>query len=258
MDPFIEGQVWADFHTDFIVGIRAFLTPNVIPRYVVRVEERVYVEHETEERTNVMRSDMTILEREGRTSPPEGGVATAVAVAIEPVELTLPMPEKVREVFLTVRERESMEIVTVIEVLSPGNKRPGSDGRREYLRKRETVLQSAAHLVELDLLRQGERLPVQGALPSADYYAFVSRANRRPRVTVYPWSLRRPLPPIPVPLAGADPDVTLDLQAVLNMVYDRARYDYSLDYERPVEPPLSEADAAWAQELLGAAKPAAS
>ena len=58
-------------------------------------------------------------------------------------------------------------------------------------------------------------------------------------------------PPVPVPLSGADPDVVLDLQAMLTTVYDRAGYDYSLDYRRALMPPLSEADQVWAQQLLG-------
>jgi hypothetical protein len=113
------------------------------------------------------------------------------------------------------------------------------------MRKRETVLLSTAHLVELDLLRRGVRLPTQEALPPGDYYAFVCRQRRRPQAEVYAWSLRQPLPSIPVPLAGNDPDAVIDLQAVFTTVYERAGYDYSLDYQRAVEPPLSEVDAAW-------------
>jgi len=135
-------------------------------------------------------------------------------------------------------------------VLSPDNKRAGSDGHREYLSKREAVLQSTAHLIELDLLRGGRRLPTIEPLPPADYYAFVCRAQHRPRAEVYAWTLRHRLPTIPVPLAADDPDVMLDLQAVFDTVYERAGYDYSLDYHRPVEPPLSDADAAWVRELL--------
>jgi hypothetical protein len=57
-----------------------------------------------------------------------------------------------------------------------------------------------------------------------------------------------------VPLLGDDPDVSLDLQVAFEAAYDRAGYDYSLDYRRPVEPPLSDADAAWVQEVLSEAQ----
>lgn len=250
MDPFIESQAWETFHHEFIAVLLESLTPRVRPRYVVRVDERVYVEHEPGERLHFIRPDVTVLEHEGREAPFEGAAGAATAVAAIPVVLTLPIPERRREAFLTIRERKTMEVVTIIEVLSPGNKRPGSDGRREYLSKREAVLQSLTHLVELDLLRGGERLPTIEPLPPADYYAFVCRGQRRPKTEVYPWSLRHPLPSIPVPLSGDDPDVVLGMQAIFNLVYDRAGYDYSLDYHRPVEPPLSGADATWGQRFL--------
>jgi hypothetical protein len=112
------------------------------------------------------------------------------------------------------------------------------------------VLKSNAHLSELDLLRGGERLPTNEPVPPADYYVFVCREHRRPRAELYPWSLRQPLPIIPMPLKDGDPDVALDLQTLITTVYDQACYDISLDYRRPVEPPLREEDAAWAQQLL--------
>jgi hypothetical protein len=255
MDPFIESQVWEDFHTRFISGLSDALVPRVRPRYVVRIEERIYIEHETDELPKVIRPDVTVLGREESEALSEGGVATATAVDVTPVLLTLPMPERIRETFLTIRERETMEVVTTIEVLSPANKRPNSDGRREYLSKREAVLLSYTHLVELDLLRGGERLPTIEPLPPADYYAFVCRSQRRLKAEVSAWSLRQPLPPLPIPLSGDDPDVVLDLQAIFNTVYDRAGYDYSLDYRHPIEPPLSDADASWVQQVMNVASP---
>jgi hypothetical protein len=173
----------------------------------------------------------------------------AVDVA-EPVTLTLPMPVEHREAYLTIRLRKPRKVVTVIEVLSPGNKKPRTMGYEVYLSKRDGILQCKTHLVELDLLRGGQRLPTVEPLPPADYFALVARGERRPEVRVYPRSLRQPLPTIPIPLEPEDPDVALDLQSVFSAVYDRAGYDYSLDYEAQVEPPLSEADAQWARGLL--------
>ena len=89
-----------------------------------------------------------------------------------------------------------------------------------------------------------------GALPTGDYYAIVSRSHRRPRADVYAWTLRHRLPEIPVPLKQGDPDVSAELQSVVDTVYDRARYDLSIDYKEPPEPPLLEADAEWAKQLV--------
>jgi Protein of unknown function (DUF4058) len=251
MDPFIENQIWEDFHHALIEVIREALIPQTRPHYVVRVEERVYVEHEPSSLPMFIRPDVTVLERTGSEHPPES-TAAATTVSITPVLLHLPVPERIREAFLMIRERETMEVVTVIEVLSPGNKRAGSDGRREYLRKREEVLLSYTHLVELDLLRGGERLPTIEPLPQGDYYAFIRRRQQRLQAEVYAWSLRQSLPSIPVPLAEADADVVLDLHAIFNTVYNRTGYDYSLNYRRVIEPPLTNADNAWAQQLLAA------
>ena len=248
MDPFIEDQEWPDFHLEFISVLRQTLMDLVLPRYVVRVERRVYVEHFTEEGPRAIGPHAAILDRGRETAAPATDSDTADAV--EPVVLTLPITETQREAYLVVRERESMEVVTVIEILSPANKRQGTDGRREYLTKRTEVLRSASHLVELDLLRGGARLPTMETLPPGDYYAFVSRSGRRPCVEVYAWPLQLRLPSIPIPLAEGDADVTLGLQSVLDTVYDRAGYEYSLDYSRPLDPPLADADAAWMKQLL--------
>lgn len=215
MDPFLEAQEWEDFHATLNTVMREFLSPRLGPRYIVRIARRAYVES-----------------------------------APEPFECELPMPEERRETFLLIRLRETMEVVTILETLSPGNKRPGGDGRREYLEKRETVLQSQAHLVELDLLRGGLRLPTVRPLPQGDYFAIVSRRQRRPKAAVYAWTIRDPLPTIPVPLKKGDPDVPLDLQDVFTAVYDRAQYDLSLNYEADLQPPLGEDNADWVRRLV--------
>jgi len=250
MDPYIEGQVWEDFHLQLVGETSRFLMPQVRPEYVVRTERRVYVEHDTEHLPEHIQPDVTIVGDSGESWRGPSTSSHESAAAGVPAVLSVPMPEEVREPFITIRVRESGEVVTVIELLSPGNKRPGADGRREYLAKREAVLGSFTHLIELDLLRAGKRLPTIEPLPRGDYYAFVCRRGRRPRAEVYAWSLRQPMPPIPVPLAGNDPDAKLDLQAVFTTVYDAAGYDYSLNYSGEPLPPLSEADAGWARSLL--------
>jgi hypothetical protein len=124
------------------------------------------------------------------------------------------------------------DLVTVIELLSTANKRAGADGRREYLREREQILQSTVHLVEIDLLLKGERLPTMEPLPEADYYAFVSRSEYRPAVEVYYWRRSERMPTIPIPLLRDDGEVYLDLQAAYEETYTRARYEARLAHRR--------------------------
>ena len=101
--------------------------------------------------------DVAIL---GQSSP-DHSPSRSTAVA-EPMTIELPMLEEVQERYLEVREVGSGQVVTVIEVLSPKNKRTG-EGRQAYLSKRQRILASQTHLIEIDLLRGGESLPMVGA-----------------------------------------------------------------------------------------------
>lgn len=252
MDPFIEGQKWRDCHTNMMTGIQGALGPLVAPRYAVDVEEVVYLlgaDDEDEQRV----PDVRIRQRDDEHSSWED--PSSATATLEPQVHTLPQTKSVRQRYLRLRERRTHQIVTIIEVLSPTNK---GVGRREYVNKRNEILTNSINLVELDLLRGGARLPTVEPLRPADYYAFVCRHRQLPEVDVYAWMLQQPLPTIPIPLKDDDPDVPLDLQAVFAVLYDRAVYQYSLDYDVPVDPPLSEADDEWVRQVFESGrKPAA-
>jgi hypothetical protein len=252
MDPFIEMQEWSDFHATYMTVIREMLTPQVRPRYVVRVERRVYLEQPFGEPEQLI-PDVAILERRGISRPSSAAaLLDETTTAIAPVECLLPAVDELHEYFLVLRDRETLRIVTLIELLSPTNKRADSEGREQYLDKREEILQSRTNLVELDLLRGGQRLPMQGDLPRGDYYALVRRGWRRRRAAVYAWTLQQRMPPIPVPLQQDEPEPTLDLQAALDLSYDRAAYQDSLDYSQALQPPARAEEGAWIRELLSA------
>ena len=238
MDPFLEAQEWEDFHTTFNTVLREHLGPTLEPDYLVRIERRIYVEAVGVEPESMRRADIAIVAVD---SGPATGHRSHGAGSIT-AECELPMPIERQGTYLVIRDRETMKVVTVIEVLSPSNKRRNGDGRREYLTKRVEILSSPTHLVELDLLRGGMRLPVVGALPPGDYYAIVSRVQRRPRCEVYAWTLRDSLPPIPIPLKPGDDDAIVPLQEVFDTVYQRARYDLSIKYDATLDPPLNESE----------------
>jgi hypothetical protein len=167
------------------------------------------------------------------------------------VECVLPISEERRESYLVVRETETRRIVTTIELLSPSNKRPGSRGRRKYLSKRRAVLDSDAHLLEIDLLRGGARMPFETReRVGGDYVVLVSRASRRPKAELSLWSVPARLPIVPLPLAHGDPDVMVDLQAVLDTVYDRAGYDRLLNYAAPLVPAVGAEAQRWVDEIF--------
>ena len=149
--------------------------------------------------------------------------------------------------YVEIRDRRDRELVTVIELLSPSNKYMGPD-REQYLAKRMELLNGPAHLVEIDLLRGGPPLPAAGR-PDCSYSVLVSRVESRPDAEFWPIALRERLPVIPVPVRAPDSDAQLDLQAVLDRIYDDAGYaDYI--YEGNPRPRLDGDDAVWARQFL--------
>jgi hypothetical protein len=248
MDPWLERpDLWPDVHNSLIAAIRDVLAPRLRPRYVVTLEERVFVEDQ-QGLSLVGRPDLAVVGA-GRMAG-SGTARSATAV----VEVEVPVTDRIRETYLEVRGAPEGEVVTVIEVLSPSNKRNG-EGRRAYLEKRTVAFASLTSLVEIDLLRAGEPMPVVRGRPASDYSILVSRSWARPRADLLPFSVRDEIPSLPVPLRRSEEEPTLDLGAILHGLYDRAGYDLRIDYARPPDPPLREDDAQWAQERIKAARP---
>ena len=248
MDPFLEGDEWDDLHSRFITTMAVKLLPGIRPDYAVRTERRVYVEHPLDD-VKTIRPDVAILRNPENFGFFRTGSESAVAT-LAPVERTVPLSFEVEEKYLVIRRLDSSAVVTIIELLSPFNKRMGTRGRPTYLAKRQDVIQSATNLVELDLLRGGERLPTLEPLPAGDYFALIRRSTRRSTFSVYAWPMNHRLPTIPIPLDPGDREVLLDLQAVFDTVYDEAGYDYSLSYRREMSPPFSDAELQWVKTVL--------
>jgi Protein of unknown function (DUF4058) len=116
-------------------------------------------------------------------------------------------------------------------------------------RTRRSLIRQKIHLVELDLLLAGRRLPMSLPLPSGDYFAFVSRAQRRPDSEVYAWSIRDRLPAIPIPLLAGTADVTLGLAGVFATTYERGQHTRLIDYATPPSVLRKLEDRAWAEKL---------
>lgn len=247
MDPFIEQQKWTSFHTRFIAELSDVLADKLSPRYEVDPEDRIYLETVVDE---AIRYQADVSVHAGDSNAATLTQSTPLTGAIEPAIYTLPIPEEQKEHYVVIRQHGGA-VVAVIEVLSPTNKRKGSDGRREYLTKRGDLLRSSAHLIEIDLLLAGARLPtVPNLKPETDYCALVSRAGNRPRAQVFEWTIRHSLPPIPIPLLAGDSDVMLDLQSSLAAVYARAHFQTAINYREPLALPIRDADVNWIDEQL--------
>lgn len=247
MDPYLE--FWPDVHARMILYACDQLEERLPSNFIARVEERVVFE--TEQRPPQGRyPDVKITERPGRGN---GGVAVLGSTAVaEPVIVEC---EPATETFINILEAgPGQRLVTVIELLSLSNKLPG-DGQQEYLQKQRELRDARVSLVEIDLLRRGQRVfsVPNWLVPDSvrtTYGACVRRGYWLSRYELYPISLRIALPAIRIPLRQTDQDIRLDLQAVLEQAYRKGRYHLTIDYSKRPDPPLASPDAKWARALL--------
>lgn len=250
MDPYLEGPLWSMVHNSLIEEFARQLTPKLWPRYKVRPGERVVVSPPDPIESVAPRErlpDVALFKTEGGSLPVSLDRPSAIGSAPIIREL-LESPPPVVQTFIEIRSADGSQLVTAIEVLSPTNKR--GSGAAEFALKRREVLASDAHFLEIDMLRDGERFPVSGPLPSVPYFVFLSRAELRPRIEIWPIPLDAPLPSVAVPLLAPDPDVILEMQLALQTVYDLYHYDADIDYSQPAPLPLSGEQADWADKLL--------
>jgi hypothetical protein len=244
MDPYLEGELWTTFHTQLAAEVARQLAPRLRPRYLALTEKTFYLEAPNGVAV-AMEPDVSVAESHTTLA------ATGVGIAPAPVKLATIMPRPVPHIRVDIRDVAQRRLVTAIEFLSPTNKR--DPGRGQYLAKRRRMLLSSAHLLEIDLLRRGRRVPMREPLPPGSYFVLLSRAGQRPLTEVWPIALNQPLPTVPVPLREGDADVPLELQAALTNVYDLCGLDLAIDYTQPPEVRFRPEAAAWADERLRAA-----
>jgi hypothetical protein len=261
MDPYIEARgYWRDFHNDLIAEIKRSLAGILPAKYRIRTEEREVIELvEPEGKTQAPRyPDVGVL-GPGKNPPASGAAQAAVAepaTGAEPTPLRAFIAEYFREKFLEILTPEpERRLVTCIEVLSPSNKRLHSTTREQYLRKRQALLLGKANLVEIDLLRGGARMPMLDAWPNSPYTMLVGRWYREGVCDVWQVHYNKPLPALRVPLDRPEPDAELELQPLIEAIYQRNRYGEDIDYTKPLDPPLLPAEATWLYEQLRGRSP---
>jgi hypothetical protein len=246
MDPYLEQPwLWPDVHNSLIAALRDDLAPQLRPRYYAAIEERTYT-GEPGDLVFAGRANVAVVRpavvRETNESVLLNDGAGGVVVDIA-------LPDVLRETYLEVRSTDTGQVVTVVEILSPSNKRPG-EGREQYMRKRNMITGTLTNLVEIDLLRYGEPMPVQRWSGRSDYRIVISRGRYRPKSLLIPFNVRQPIPSFCLPLVLGDTEPTVDLNRLLHALYERGSYDLRLNYRADPEPPLEPEDAAWAAQLL--------
>ena len=254
MDPYLEGYLWPDAHHRLATQISDQLMPLLRPRYVARIEVQVVSDETPEAEVGIMYPDVEIVRTHQLSDEPsaaanKAGVLATGAPAITPVSVSVPLLEvEVRLASVEIRDTAQNQLVASIEILSPINKR--EPGLTKYREKRRRLQAAEVHLLEIDLLRRGQRPFSHPRIPLRAYLISLTRAQAR-FADVWSINLQDPLPVVPVPLRAPDADVFLDLGSALTAIYDRAAYDLSINYrELPPPPPLTAAEQTWLRQRL--------
>jgi len=221
MDPYLETH-WLDVHLRLVTYSADELNALLPDSLVARIEGRVVAEFEE----GISRSTGRLAEHD-------------------------PITER----YIRIMDGAG-RLVTVVEFVSPMNKRP--PGLNAYKQNRSELLSGNVSVVEVDLVRTGDWraliLPLQCPSAGASLYRVtIRRAGSQQQIELHPIALRTPLPDVPIPLRPSEAQVRLKLQPLLDRAYEKGRYGLTLDYRRPLDPPLSQDDAEWADVLLKSA-----
>lgn len=243
MNPYLEHpRSCPNFHHRLITAIAISLEPQLRPRYRVVVEEAIY---QAVGQDSVLVGVPDVAIQSTQRQPVSSVNASGQPVLrSQPILVDLPIPEVVRQGYLEIQDVVTREVVTVIEVLSPTNKRPG-EGRRTYEAKRQIILASATNLVEVDLLRQWTPIVQLPDQLSTHYRILISASATRPQASLYAFNLTDAIPAFPLPLQENEPEPIVNLQSLMGDIYDQSGYDLVIDYTEEPIPPLVKDDAAW-------------
>ena len=248
MNPWLQRR-WSDVHTKLITFIAEALTDELPRELAAYAEERIAL---TTDRESVVgyRSDVAITESWRQGLPPVWTPEPDRAPVAVTAPLLIHLPEEVDRWVEIIDPEE--RVITVIEVLSPANK--SAEGHAAYLTKARAYLNAGISLVEIDLVRGGRHsIQCPGSwMPSLQgehYQCCVVRSILPDRRELYPCPLRERLPVIRIPLRPTDADIPLELQPLVDRVYELGRY-WKSKWDTPLTPPLTEEDAAWARSCL--------
>jgi hypothetical protein len=250
MDPWLEDEeVFPNFHDRLIIYLQDQLNLVMPTGYVATSKNRVWVDDK-------LRCDLPVI-LFGRDHEPNGNVGSTTTltglVSIGQERTSDPWEEPYLEILSTKGKR----LVTAIEVLSRSNKKPGDYGRKAYQDKQQEFRLAGVNLVEIDLLRGGPHITLvplkrlQEVIGQFDYHISVMVGHS---LAYHAAAIRLTdrLPIIGIPLDPEIPEVTVDLQPLLDRCYDGGRYPELVNYRHPCDPPLTPEQQVWAEGILRA------
>lgn len=241
MNPYLEQpDFWSDFHNQLVAALARALVPELLPKYRVVMDKWVYKVSDSAA-IAIGRPDVAIQQsRAPATAIFSTGQSSQAT--IQPVQVTVPLLQEMQQAYLEVRDVATQAVITTVEILFPANKR--GEGRKKYENKRQQVLQSFTNLVEIDLLRDGEALPMAGQERTSHYRILISRGATRPVADLFAFNVGDRLPTFFLPLQPDDIEPLVDLQQIINDLYTQLGYGYFINYRNPPPTPWTQAEVA--------------
>ncbi len=264
-DPYLQER-WESCHAQMVVALGELLRGRLPSGLRPRIEARVYLE-QTDPEGNATRSsvkpDAVVIEHSGSFTPPRldpahawtaDGKDDGGTLIAEPITFTT-IPAEMKERYIDIVDvNDGGRIITSIELLSPSNKTRGP-GLQRFREKQDMMSASGVSLVEIDLIRGGVRAisappTLRDSSPDILFRVAILRSWELAKGVLYALTLRHRLPVIDLPLRRTDPPLTLDLQLMHDVAYDRGEFGIDLNYRKEPDPPLSAQDADWNDKLL--------
>ena len=248
MDPYLEEpNLWPDVHLTLIIAMRAALNAVMPSGFRAAADRYIWIHEPDAEARKRVAPDVYVIESD-KERPSQA--MTSLTATPASAAVIFPAIKREGDKYLKIVEAKTHRLISVIELLSPTNKKSGPD-RDAYLTKRVDYLTAGVNLIEIDLLRAGQRIPMGHEFPAnADYCALVCRADQMPRGDVWFFGVRDELPNIPIPLLPGTPDCILDLRSCFDRAFEEGLYDEDINYNEPAVPPLKPADAEWAKQIV--------
>ena len=150
---------WGDVHTALIGYSRDAIKPQLPSGLHARIQQRVFVES-VDARQAPRYPDLHVVERRLPFRKETEGLqdvanAGQTSLATAPLRVRI-LEDSITQGFIEISD-SSGTVITVLEFLSPSNKVPGS-GQKLYLEKQRELRSAGVNLVEIDLVRTGERV----------------------------------------------------------------------------------------------------
>lgn len=255
MNPYLEeADLWRTVHTAMITLLFEEVNDRLPVGFRAAIDERITIEPL---RQNFY-PDVMVTQKLPTVQNVGNQRATAL---LDPRNNTkqhgiVSQPIRTVQRFLRIVTGEQWkQVVTVIELLSPTNKSRTGTGRRKYRTKQRQLMDGDCNLVEIDLLRQGIHtvaVPPELLQPYGtwDYIVSVFRFGMPDQYEYWLNRLPEPLPKITIPLLPEMEEIPIDLQPLLNRIYQKGRFGDAIDYIQSPPVLFSPEQEAWADALL--------